>query len=283
MTDLLNNIAETANSAFEIREGDYEVDGIIYCGKCNAPRQTRGTGPFEGKILAAACRCEELAAKEAERKKAVAKLRAEVAKSRFYERGYESFTFASDDGGDREAGKICREYAEKFPEMETESFGLFICGPVGTGKSFLAGAVVNALLDNGVSAMICTSSRILSELRSAEKAGKLTDAVDELNRFRFLVLDDFAAEFEDDDRRINSYNIRLMERLINDRMLANRPMCVTTNTSMKKMSEETRMGLERVYDRVIESCCMPVVLDGRKRRTANAAERREACKRILGA
>lgn len=280
MNKTLTEIAEAAKAAFEIHEGDYEEDGLVYCGKCHAPRQTRGTGPFEGKILAAACRCEELAAEERERQKTIKKLRADVVKSRFYERGYESFTFASDDGGDQEAGKICRAYAEKFLEMEEGNFGLFISGPVGTGKSFLAGAVVNALLDDGISSMICTSSRVISELRSAEKVGKLSEAMDELNGFRFLVLDDFGAEFADS---ANSYSIQLMERFINDRVLSGRPLCVTTNIPRATMLNENRQSLARIYSRITELCCMPVSLTSGNRRTVNATERRESCKRILGA
>lgn len=277
--DVLSNIAAAANAAFEVHEGDYKIAGLVYCGKCNAPRQTRGTGPFEGQILAAACRCEELAAAEAERKKAVKKLRADAAKSRFFERGYERFTFDADDGADPEAGKICRAYAERFPDMEEGNFGLFISGPVGTGKSFLAGAVVNALLDGGISAMICTSSRVISELRSAEKVGKLSEAVDELNGFRFLALDDFGAEFADG---ANTYSIQLMERFVNDRVLSGRPLCVTTNIPRAAMLNENRQSLARIYSRVMELCCMPVSLTSGNRRADNAKERRAACVKILG-
>lgn len=278
--DVLTSIATTANAAFEIHEGDYEVDGLVCCGKCNSPRQTRGTGPFEGQILASACRCEEIAAAEAERKRAVKKLRADAAKSRFFERGYERYIFASDDGANLEAGKVCRSYVDKFEEMEAGNFGLFVSGPVGTGKSFLAGAVVNALLDNGVSAMISTSSRVISELRSAEKAGKLSEAVDELNGFRFLVLDDFGAEFADG---ANGYSIQLMERFVNDRVLSGRPLCVTTNIPRAAILNEKRQSLARIYSRILELCCVPVSLTSGNRRTANAAERRAACEKTLGA
>lgn len=282
--DILNNIAAVANAAFDIRDGDYKGDdGLWYCGKCNAPRQTRGEGPLEGRILAAACRCEELVAAEVEQKKAIKKLQTDAAKTRFFERGYERFTFSADDGTDAEAGKTCRGYVEKFAEMEVNNFGLFMSGPVGTGKSFFAGAIVNALIDSGISALICTSGRVISELRAAERNGKLTEAVDEINGFRFLVLDDFGAEFEDSEGRVRDYNIQLLERLINERVLSGRPLCITTNTSRKSMLDENRQVLKRIYDRVIELCCLPVILDGRNRRTKNAEERRAACVKILEA
>lgn len=280
--DVLNNVAAVANAGFTLHDGDYEVDGLVFCGKCGAPRQTRGEGPLEGRVLPAVCRCEELAAAERERKKRIKKLQAEATNSCFFESGYDRFVFSADDGADAEAGKICRGYAEKFPEMEENNYGLFMSGPVGTGKSFFAGAIANALLESGVSALICTTSRVISELRAAERKGELTAAIDELNGFRFLVLDDFGAELEDSEGRVRDYNVQLLERLINERVLSGRPLCITTNLSRKIMADEDRQVLKRVYNRVIELCCMPVILDGENRRTKNAEERRRRCEEILG-
>lgn len=278
MNEILKNIQCADIAGFEHRADDYTgPDGLVWCGKCHKPHQT--VSPFDKKtVLPARCGCEDSAAKEAAHRKMVDKLRADIEKSRFFERGYESFDFARDDVANKEATRICMAYVDKFDEMERESYGLYFNGGVGTGKSFLAGCVVNALLNRGVSALICSSARIISELRSAERDRRLNEALDELNSFRLLVIDDFGVGIEDG----NTYNVQLMERLVNERVLCGRPLCITTNIPRKEMlSDNVWLGFKRIYDRVVELCCMPVLLQGDSRRVLCLDERRSACERVL--
>ena len=48
--------------------------------------------------------------------------------------------------------------------MRKKNIGYMVMGPVGTGKSFFAGCVANALMEQGISVMMTNFSRILNEL-----------------------------------------------------------------------------------------------------------------------
>ncbi len=50
--------------------------------------------------------------------------------------------------------------------MRTENIGLLFWGGVGTGKSFLAGCIANALMEQEVPVRITNFARILNELNS---------------------------------------------------------------------------------------------------------------------
>ena len=40
-TRMIDNIENNAAATIKANEGDYEVDGILYCGKCNTPKQVQ--------------------------------------------------------------------------------------------------------------------------------------------------------------------------------------------------------------------------------------------------
>ena len=50
--------------------GDYEKDGLLYCGKCHTPKEFRGSFLGMVKVVPCLCRCrsEKLAAEEQQRK-----------------------------------------------------------------------------------------------------------------------------------------------------------------------------------------------------------------------
>ena len=65
-------------------------------------------------------------------------------------------------------------------------------GPVGTGKSFFAGCIANALLEQGERVMMTNFSRILNEITSyqADKNQIIQNLVD----YPLLIIDDLGIE-----------------------------------------------------------------------------------------
>jgi len=57
---------------------------------------------------------------------------------------------------------------EKWPEMRDKNVGMLFYGDVGTGKSFYACCIANALLDKGVSVLVTSSPKILEKIQASK-------------------------------------------------------------------------------------------------------------------
>lgn len=55
--------------------------------------------------------------------------------------------------------------------MRAENLGLLLWGGVGTGKSFLAGCIANALMEQEVSVRMTNFARIMNELNNSFPGG----------------------------------------------------------------------------------------------------------------
>ena len=78
-------------------------------------------------------------------------------------------------------------YVVKWPEMEQNNIGILFYGSVGTGKSFYAAAIVNALLDLRIPATVTNFPRLLNILQGTRERQA---CIDHLGSYRLLVLDD---------------------------------------------------------------------------------------------
>ena len=86
---------------------------------------------------------------------------------------------------------MAKEYVAHWEKGEREASGLLLWGGVGTGKTYMAGCIANALLDKGVTVMMTNFSRVLSDLPGMFSGNRY---IDSFNRFRLLIIDDFGAE-----------------------------------------------------------------------------------------
>lgn len=245
--------------------------GLLRCRDCGKPLEAYIQAA--GKVLPVPCDCDDKA--EEARKRAEQREQAEQAAkvSPLYDAGYEGCTFERDDAPDSPASMLPRAYVEHWTEMEKEGTGLLFAGPLGTGKSFYAAAVVNALRAKGVSALIVTTSRLINEVRSSKNPQAV---IDDLNKFQLVALDDLGAE------RDTEYAVEQLENFVNCRDLSGKPLIVTTNLLRKDMDSPTNAAYARVFDRVKRLCCRTIVLTGPSKRIDQARERAKRCKEILG-
>ena len=151
-----------------LEPGDYTgEDGLLYCGKCRTPKQFRMEAPpLEGRLLPHPCRCEqerldrEAAEQEARRhRQAVAELK----RWGFTDPAMREWTFANDNGKCPQM-KHARFYVENWPAMQEENIGYLLWGDVGTGKSYFAGCIANALMEQKVAVRMTNFALILNDL-----------------------------------------------------------------------------------------------------------------------
>ena len=151
--------------------GDYEKDGLLYCGKCHTPKQHRGEFLGIVKIVPCICKCRaaELAAEEQRRQQE--KLQEQIKRQRragFPESDMQHWTFSADDGADPRIMRAAKRYVDNFAGFKEQGKGLLLYGGVGTGKTFAAACIVNALIDTGKPCLMTNFARVLNTLWSIE-------------------------------------------------------------------------------------------------------------------
>lgn len=181
-------------------------------------------------------------------------------------------TFDTDDGANEKISCACRRYVEKWPEILKQNYGILFYGSVGTGKTFLAHAIANALIAQGVSVLVTNFSKILNVVMSSRDRQQILDS---LNAYQLLVIDDLGAERSTDFAREVTYAV------IDQRGQSGLPLIITTNLSLAEIKDTSDMSLRRIYDRLETLCPITVCMDGASRRTADAARRKQAAQELL--
>ena len=264
-----------AEKAIKTEEGDYIEDGLLHCGKCRTPKQCRVE--VMGMIISpkVLCECGKEQQKHEKEKAENQELLDRIRKYRsigFPESQMKSWTFENDDRSNETLTNMAKRYVDNFDTFYKDGKGLLLLGGVGTGKTYIACMIANALIDKGYPILVTNFARVLSTLQGTfDKQNYL----DSLNRFKLLVIDDLGSE------RDTGYAKELVFSIIDSRYRSGLPMIITTNLSLQKMATETDIAYKRVYDRVLERC-YPVEVTGDSRRMKKLINSREGMKKILG-
>ena len=181
------------------------------------------------------------------------------------------WTFENDNGRSPQMHHA-RCYVEQWQAMRSENLGLLLWGGVGTGKSFLAGCIANALMEQEVPVRMTNFARILNELNSSFSGRN--DIVDKLCRYPLLIIDDLGVE------RSTEYAMEQMFFVIDSRYRSRRPMIITTNLKLAELKNPPDLAHARIYDRILERCA-PILFDGKNFREENAGATRQAAKDIV--
>lgn len=166
-----------------------------------------------------------------------------------------------------------RAYSENWDAFRQDGTGLLLFGNVGTGKSYAAGCIANALIERMVSVLFVGLSDVVNRMQGNFGADR--DAyMKMLMRPELLILDDLGAE------RNTSFGRERVFDVVNKRLLTGKPMIVTTNIPLSVMQKAADLDERRIYDRVLE-VCVPIQFNGENFRKGNAAENVKRAAKIL--
>lgn len=235
-----------------------------------------GTKQMVNRVVPVMCRCEREreAAKERKTKyehdmRVVERLKKEsLLDARLATASLQHYTQSE---GNAFGYKVAERYIAKFSELKEKGQGLLFWGDVGTGKSYTAAAIANALMERRVSVIMTSLIKILSK---AGNAGVCEDTILNLNRPQLLILDDFGAERSTDYVLENVYNI------IDSRYRSGKPLILTTNLTLEEMKRTDDRRYQRIYDRVF-SMCFPVRFTGESFRKVSAVHRFDEMQEIM--
>ena len=182
------------------------------------------------------------------------------------------YTFANDNGQNPLMDKA-RAYVENWKEAYKSNIGLLLFGDVGTGKSFFAGCIANALLDQDVPVLMTNFPTILNRLTGMFSEDR-ADFIASFDEYDLLIIDDLGVE------RSTEYAMEQMFFVIDSRYRSRRPMIITTNLKLSELKNPPDLAHARIYDRILERCA-PILFDGKNFREENAGATRQAAKDIV--
>ena len=261
----------------ELRSDEYIVnDGLIYCSKCHTPRQKRIE--VSGKTIEPRCMCacqtEDYDRREQERKHR--EFLDIVAKNRSIglpDSSLRKHTFENDLGYNPKQMRMAKRYVQHWEELRKNATGLLLWGDVGTGKSFIAGCIANALLDKGVPVIMTNFARLLNKLTDMY-AGDRNAYIDSFKRYPLMIIDDLGVERNSEFAREQVFSV------LDSRYRSELPMIVTTNLTLEELQHPEDLSRSRIYDRVLERC-LPIRVNDQNIRELNQVATFAQAKQLL--
>ena len=257
MEEYISDVAGRVEENSTERPSDYyDEEGLLWCGVCKERKENRYNFMGTKRVVPCLCKCDQavMEAKKEEEARREFEIRVRSLKAigltenRFYEWRFEN------DNGKNPKLNLARKYVKNWKEMQKKNIGYVIMGPVGTGKSFFAGCIANALMEQGVSVMMTNFSRILNELTNpyADK----NQIISNLVSYPLLIIDDLGIE------RNSEFALEMIYNVIDRRYCTKKPLIVTTNLSYQDMTRpDLDMEHQRIYSRLMEMC-LPVIYKG---------------------
>ena len=265
--ETLKKLATPAENAEEDYIGE---DGLLYCGKCHMPKEAyfdqELAQRFGMKTHPKECDCQRKAREQAEvlreqsrHIEAVRSLKEQC----FSERAMQEWNFQRNHEDSKNV-ETSRFYVKHWEKMKRDNIGLLFWGAVGTGKSFPAGCIANALLEQEIPVRMTNFEEVLNDLSS--NFSEKNEYIKSLCRFPLLILDDFGME------RGTEYGLEQIYAVIDGRYRSGKPLIVTTNLTLNELNNPRDTAHARIYDRLKEMC-VPVNFSGESRRRVTVQEK----------
>ena len=250
-------------------------DGLLYCGICNTPKEQIIKLAGEKKKIYKPCTCrqKEIDEERKEREEFDRRMKLNMLRqAAFGDNLLYNQTFEDEDGT-LEHKDFAMNYVKNFSKMESENIGLLLTGKVGTGKTYLAAAIANTLIEDGVTVRMTNFATILNDMMNLQI--EKNKYIKNLNSCRLLIIDDLGIQ------RDTTFALEHIFNIIDSRYRANKPVIFTTNLSLDALVNTNDLREKRIYSRVLEMA-IPLVFSGEDRRLKKMKEKAKYVKTILG-
>ena len=274
--EMLKKLEKTRNEGMKA-DNDYTDDdtGLLMCGQCHTKKQKKISFLGEERIVGCLCRC---AAEKLEKEREEYRVKEELLNIQkmksagLQDRTFYNYTFDRCDAS-QENVVYAKRYEEHFSEMAQTGQGLLFWGNVGTGKTFLAGCIANALLEQKIPVLMTSFPKILNALGGLYSSER-NEYLASLNRYTLLVIDDMGTHRE------SQYTVETIYTVIDERYKSGKPFIITTNIQLDALKNPQDVEHARIYDRIMERC-MPVFFGGKNYRSELGQGNRDTAKKIL--
>ena len=172
MTDTIHNTILPMTDTTAEPEDYTGEDGLLYCGKCRKPKEAyfpEGKTFFGRDRHPSECDCQRAARKEreaAEKRRSHLETVERLKRQGFTDKTMQDWTFANDNGSCPQM-KNAAGYVARWEQIKDGNYGLLLWGRVGTGKSYFAGCIANALMEQEVPVCMTNFAAILNDLAAS--------------------------------------------------------------------------------------------------------------------
>ena len=261
-----------------LREDEYlNENNLICCRKCHTPRQKQINAMGKTMEPRCMCACQTADYEKREQERKHREFLDMVERNRSVglpDPELRKHTFENDLGYNPKQIAMVKQYVQHWEEFLASSTGLLLWGDVGTGKSFIAGCIANALLDKGVPVIMTNFARLLNKLTDMY-SGDRNAYIDSFKKYPLMIVDDLGMERNSEFAREQIFSV------IDSRYRSQLPMIVTTNLSLDELKGTTDLSKSRIYDRVLERC-LPIRVNEQNIRELNQAAVLARAKQLLG-
>lgn len=272
----ISSIAANGRANIAAADDYMDEDGLVHCATCGGAKEKRLHFNGRNMKVPVLCQCRVAAMQKEEADRAAQEEMMRISRiksvslmdARYKNAKFENYEECSDNS---KVLKLARRYTEQFKEMEKNNQGILFYGTVGTGKSYTAACIANALMEKATTVIMTSFVKVLSDIRSAEDEAEYLAS---LNKPRLLIIDDLGAE------RGTEYALEKVYNVIDSRVRAKKPMILTTNLTLEEMMDSRDVRYQRIYDRILETC-FPVEMSWKSYRRKTAAERFREMKRLM--
>ena len=274
--EVLRKMESITNEGIKAADDYTDADtGLLICGQCRTRKQKKISFLGEERIVGCLCRC---AAEKLEREREEYRVKEELLNiQKMKSAGLQDRTFYNyildRCDASQENAVYAKRYVEHFSEMVQTGQGLLFWGNVGTGKTFLAGCIANALLEQKIPVLMTSFPKILNALGGLYSSER-NEYLASLNHYTLLVIDDMGIERE------SQYTAETIYTVIDERYKSGKPFIITTNIQLDALKNPQDVEHARIYDRIMERC-MPVYFGGRNYRSELGQENRDMAKKVL--
>lgn len=249
-------------------------DGLLYCSRCHKKRQTRILAFGKEKIVNCTCDCQKEEERkykerleEQEKNNRIRRFRSEGIQEKYLRQC--RFETADDSPYIRKA----KNYVRNWEKVKQKNLGLVLWGDVGTGKSFIAACIANALIDRDVPVLMTNFSKILNQMGVLYSEQRY-EYINALVSYPLLIIDDLGIERNTDYAKEQVYAV------IDERYKAGLPLIVTTNLTIAQIRRPNNLADARIMSRILEMCT-PVQIAGKDRREETGKKKQEVVRKVI--
>ncbi len=276
--EVLKEMENAANEGMKAADDYMDTEtGLLMCGKCHTKKQKKISFLGVERVVGCLCQC---ATEEMEREREKHREEEELLhicqmkSAGLQDSTFFDYTFANCDET-HPCVQYARRYAGNYAEFQKNGQGLLFWGNVGTGKTFLAGCIANALMEKNIPVLMTSFPKLLNALGGLY-SGEKNEYLKSLNQYRLLIIDDLGVE------RDTPYVLETVYLVIDERYKSGKPFIITTNLSLEELRNPADLEHGRIYDRIMERC-VPVAFSGKNYRTDKGRKNMENAAGILKA
>lgn len=160
------------------------------------------------------------------------------------------------------------QYALNLPKMIRKGYGLYLTGPNGVGKTYLACGVANRAINSGYSVRYYTMSVIVQTEIKGWRDQEAASLMAGIKKSQLLIIDDIDKVY----RTTTGIETALFDNLLRERLQSNRPCLFTSNRTIDDAGSDYS---QHISSMLVEHCAELVFVGQDHRRNMSDVIRRE--------